>query len=268
MASYRDFIKAFHNVGLDSQSKVIVHAWLPSMDVGTAGAETLIGALLATIEIVITPTFTKKAMIVPPFGPADNALQYGTSEVHETIGEYFHPDLPSDEELGGFAEGIRCHPKAQRSNHPLLSFAGINAEQALSSQTLEAPWAPIKWLADADGDVVLLGADHTKNITIHYAERLAKRKQFIRWALADSKVIEVPHWPGCSRGFQAIVPRLSDVVREEVIGNSKVQAIPLRDLINVAAGWIREAPEALLCHETGCEYCAAVRASHRVSSSA
>jgi aminoglycoside 3-N-acetyltransferase len=268
MVSYRDFIKAFQDVGLDSQSKVILHAWLPALDTGTGGAESIIGALLATLELVITPTFTKKAMIVPPFGPQDNALRYGISETHESIGEHFHADLPSDEEMGKIAEMIRCHPRAQRSDHPLLSFAGIHAEEALSSQSLEKPWAPIKWLADADGDVVLLGADHTRNVSIHYAEHLAQRKQFLRWALTDSKVVEVPHWPGCSRGFQAIAPRLSGVVREVALGRTTVQAIPLRDLINIAAGWIREAPEALLCHEEGCEYCAAIRASHRISSSA
>jgi aminoglycoside 3-N-acetyltransferase len=265
MLTYRDFIKAFHELGLVSESNVLVYASIPALGEVSGGAETLVGALLATARVVVTPTFTTKAMITPPFGPEDNAIQYIASEENETILEQFHKELPADPALGELAEIIRRHPKAQRSDHPLLSFAGVNAADFLSSQSLEEPWAPIKNLADADGDVLLLGVDHTANVAIHYAELLAGRKQFLRWAIWEGRIVEVPHWPGCTKGFQSIAEKLEGVVREKALGGGFAQAIPLRDLINIAKGWIREDPEAMLCQDPGCEYCKVVRISHNTS---
>jgi aminoglycoside 3-N-acetyltransferase len=266
MVSYRDFIKVFKEVGLSSESQILIHASLSNLGEVSGGSETVVGAIIATVHAVVTPTFTSKAMIIPPFGPEENAINYDTSGDEGVIGEVFHQDMPTDQRLGEFAEIIRCHPKAYRSGHPLLSFSGVNAESLLSSQSLEKPWAPIKNLADADGDVVLLGVDHTANISLHYAEALAGRRQFLRWAMWEGKVVEVPHWPGCSKGFEGIASKITDVVRQMPIGESTLKAIPLRDLINIASGWIREDPEALLCHDPKCEYCQTIRASNRVAS--
>jgi aminoglycoside 3-N-acetyltransferase len=261
MITYRDFIRGYQELGLISENKVLVHASLPALGGVAGGVETVAGALLATTHVVITPTFTTKAMIIPPFGPEDNAIQYETMGEKENDLESYHIDLPADQDLGELAEVIRCQPKAYRSSHPLLSFAGINASDFLSDQSLEDPWKPVKRLADADGDVLLIGADHSLNVSIHYAELLAGRRQFIRWAIWDGKVVEVPHWPGCSKGFESIAPKLEGVIRYVPLGQASLQAIPLRDLINIAKGWIREDPGALLCQDPDCEYCRIVRTS-------
>jgi aminoglycoside 3-N-acetyltransferase len=262
MLSYRDLTKAFHSAGLGSNSRVLLHASIPAIGEVAGGAETLLGAIIATVETIITPTFTKKAMIIPPFGPEDNALDYSTTQDLETVGEIFHADLTPDTDLGEIAVTMLRHPESSRSNHPLLSFAGVNADEALATQTLDEPWAPIKWMADADGDVCLLGVDHTWNVALHFAETLAERKQFLRWAMVEGKVVEVPYFPGCSKGFQDIVPHLEGIVRMVPIGDTVVQLFPLRDLINIAAGRIREDPKAYLCDEPECKFCEGIRASH------
>jgi aminoglycoside 3-N-acetyltransferase len=263
MYSYRDLIKAYHELGITPESQLIIHASSHAVSEITGGAETLAGSLMASTCCLITPSFTKKAMIIPPFGPEDNAISYDDSKEEESIGEPFHIELPADPEVGELAEILRRHPGSQRSNHPLLSFAGINSAELLSAQSLEEPWAPIKGLAKADGDVLLFGADHSANISIHYAELLANRKQFLRWAMWEGKVVEVPHWPGCSKGFPKIDSKLSGVVREVSIDGTFLQTIPLRDLINIAKGWILEDPDALLCDEPECQYCNLVRISNK-----
>jgi aminoglycoside 3-N-acetyltransferase len=265
MLSYRDFSRAFQGLGLTSESQVLVHASLPALGEITGGAKTIVGSLVASVHTIITPTFTTNTMITPPYGPDDNALQYDAPMDVESIGVPFTLDLPADKACGEFAEIIRLHPEARRSNHPLLSFAGVNAEELLSDQTLENPWAPIRYLADEDGDILLIGADHTANVAIHYAESLAGRKQFTRWAMWNGKVVEVPQWPGCSKGFQSIASKLDGVIREVQLGRAVLYAIPLRDLINIAKGWIQEDPEALLCQDPDCAYCKTVRKSIEVS---
>lgn len=264
MLSYRDFIRAFDELDLGSHSRVIVHASLTALGEVAGGAETIVGSLLSTCGTVIMPTFTYRTMITPPVGPSDNAIGYGSVDEENLMAEFYHPDMSADPAMGIVAETLRQHPKATRSAHPILSFTGVNTQEALHMQTLEEPLAPIGWLAEYDGDVLLLGVDHTANTSLHYAERQAGRKQFLRWALTPRGVVACPVYPGCADGFQAIVPRLDGVVRRVLLGQSMVEAIPLRDLIHIAVSWMHEDPRALLCDRLGCERCAATRASVRV----
>ena len=139
------------------------------------------------------------------------------------------------------------------------SFAGIGAQEILETQTLNEPFAPIDALAKAGGDVIVLGADPPANVALHLAEQRAGRKQFIRWALTPQGVVECPGFPGCSRGFGAIEDKLAGVVQRGKVGAFPVVRLPLRDLINIASGWIRQDPQALLCTNADCPFCTAVR---------
>ena len=115
---------------------------------------------------------------------------------------------------------------------------------------------------EASGWVLLMGVDQTVNTSIHYAEVLAGRKQFVRWALTQEGVVECPGFPGCSDGFQAVSPPLQDVIRTVEIGESLVQAIPLVHLVDTACAMIKANPMALLCDREDCERCNAVRAAY------
>jgi aminoglycoside 3-N-acetyltransferase len=105
----------------------------------------------------------------------------------------------------------------------------------------------------------MLGVDHTSNTSIHYAEKLAGRKQFVRWALTRHGVVECPGFPGCSDGFQSLAPRLEPITRRVQIGPAQVQAISLAGLAERVCAWIAEDPQALLCSKPYCERCQAVR---------
>jgi aminoglycoside 3-N-acetyltransferase len=130
----------------------------------------------------------------------------------------------------------------------------------IHSQTIYSPLAPIAALAEQDGWVLLLGVDQTVNTSIHYAEKLAGRRQFVRWALTMDRVVECPGFPGDSSGFNDIAPYIEAEVRQVQIGPARVQAIPLKTLINAVVNRINEDPLALLCQRDDCERCQAVRA--------
>lgn len=266
MLTYRDFKVAFRDLDLGLHSRVIVHASLQAFEPVAGGAGSIVGALLSTVEMVLTPTFTTRTMVTPAMGPPDNAMNYGGALELNSDATFFTPDLPADPDMGEVAEIIRLHPDARRSHHPILSFAGVNVDEALASQSIADPFAPVAWLAEFDGDVILLGVDHTANVSLHYAERKAGREQFTRWALTPEGVVACPGFPGCPDGFQAITPRLEAVVRRVQVGPSTIEAIPLRDMVNIATGWIHEDPRALLCDQLGCPRCAATRALVRLHS--
>jgi aminoglycoside 3-N-acetyltransferase len=266
MLTYRDFKTAFSELDLGLHSRLIVHASLQAFEPVAGGTNSIVGALLSTVEMVLTPTFTTRTMVTPAVGPPDNAINYGDALGLNNDAMFFTPDLPADPDMGDVAEIIRCHPDARRSSHPILSFAGLNVDEALESQSIEDPFAPISWLADFDGDVLLVGVDHTANVSLHYSEKAAGRVQFTRWALTPEGVVACPGFPGCPDGFQAIAPRLEAVVRRVQVGHGTIEAIPLRDLVNIAVGWIHEDPRAMLCDRLGCPRCSTTRALVRLDS--
>lgn len=263
MASYRALLTALRDLGLTPRSRVIAHVSLPALGPLAGGAESVLGALLASSETLIMPSFTFSTMVIPGAGPSENGIVYSTTDHASALADFYDPDMPADPSMGEVVEVLRRHPDATRSPHPILSFVGIRAEEALASQTLEEPLAPIRHLADGDGDILLMGTDQTANTSLHFAERLAGRKQFIRWALTPSGVVECPAFPGCSDGFQAIEPHLAGVVRQVRLGPAKLQLVPLRDLIHLTVAWLREDPRALLCDRPTCDRCRDVRAAVR-----
>lgn len=238
---------------------VIAHASLKAFGHIEGGAEMMLAALLDSVRGIIMPTFTYKSMLNPEVGPPRNGITYGSETDLNKLAEAFHPDMPADKMMGVLPEFLRKHPKAKRSSHPIQSFAGIRADAVINSQRIYDPLSPIGMLAEQDGWVLLLGVDHTVNTSIHYAEKLAGRLQFIRWALLQDRVVECSGFPGDSDGFNVIAPSLEKYTRHVEIGDALVQAVHLKSLIKVVMDQIKENPFALLCQRQDCERCTAVR---------
>lgn len=258
MVNYHGLRSAFQDLGLAGKP-IIAHASLKPFGYIQNGADAVLQALSESVQSVIMPTFTYRTMITPSVGPPDNGISYGGDEYYNREALPFTLDLPADSMMGILPETLRNHPSAKRTAHPILSFAGVGAGAMLETQTLSEPFAPIGALADLDGWVVLINVDHTVNTSIHYAEKLAGRRQFIRWALLRDRVMECPNFPGDSSGFNAIARHLLPDTRRVEMGEAFIQAVPLGRLLEVVQELIRKDPLALLCHRTDCERCNAVR---------
>jgi aminoglycoside 3-N-acetyltransferase len=239
---------------------VIAHASLSAFGKVQGAAATLLGATLSNVEGLIMPTFTYKTMVIPQVGPPDNGLSYGSTPKKNRLAKFYWPDMPADRLMGVVAETLRQHPRAQRSNHPILSFAGINVDHTLEAQTLTNPLGVIEQCLEDQGWVLLLGVDHTVNTSIHYGEKVAGRKQFTRWALTPQGMVECPGFPGCSHGFNAIAAHLESWTRQTQAEGVVIQAIPLVELIHTVVELISEDPQALLCDKVDCQRCSSVRA--------
>jgi aminoglycoside 3-N-acetyltransferase len=255
-ASLSDLKTAFSKLGL-SKNLVIAHASLKAFD--SLDANTMLDALLDSTRGIIMPAFTYQTMLNPEVGPPHNGMTYGSEADLNKMAEPFHADMPVDKMMGVLPEILRKHPKAKRSVHPIQSFAGINANAIVNSQTIFDPFAPIAALAEQDGWVLLLGVDHTVNTSIHYGEKLAGRMQFIRWALMGDRVVECGGFPGDSDGFNAIAIDVEKYTRRVEINGASVQAIHLKSLLNAVVQKITANPFALLCTRPDCERCNAVR---------
>ena len=262
MSGYDGLFSAFQTLGLQNKP-VIAHASLKPFGYIHGGAEAVLAAMLDSFSGVIMPTHTYKTKIIPDMGPPNNGLVYGNGIYKNKMAVPFQVTLPVDPMMGILPETLRNHPLSVRTAHPILSFAGVNADYALFTQTLYEPLAPIGVLAEQDGWVILINVDHTVNTSIHYAERLTGRKQFVRWALVDDRVVECPNYPGDSMGFQAIEEHIRDDTRRVQLGEAFIDAVPLKRLLEVVQRLIRKDPFALLCERTDCERCNAVKLTGR-----
>ncbi len=258
MISYTELKFALTSLGL-TNNPVIVHASLRAFGPIDGGAGTLIKILLASTRGVMMPSFTYKTMVIPEVGPPNNAINYGSQRDQNRLAEPFQPEMPVDKMMGVLPDILRKHPAAVRTFHPILSFCGVEVDAMLASQTIFNPLAPIALLAEQDGWALLLGVDHTVNTAIHYAEKLAGRKQFIRWALTPERVVECPNFPGDSSGFQDIAQELEGFSRFAQVQSVRIQAVPLKPLLEVVVQRLRSDPTALLCTREDCERCREVR---------
>jgi aminoglycoside 3-N-acetyltransferase len=254
----RDLLLGLRELHLGN-APVIVHSSLKSFGEVEGGAETVVNALLGVFQSVLVPTFTYKTMLTPLTGPEHNAITYGSGENQNRMAEFYTPRMPADPLMGIIPETLRTHAGAERSIHPIQSFAGINAINLVKAQTMENPLGPLGALEKEGGWVVLMGVDHTVNTSIHYAEKLAGRKQFLRWALTPKGVLECPGFPGDSAGFQAIAADIEKFTRKVQIGAANVQAVPLAMIFKVVITRIKKDPLALLCQQADCERCGEIR---------
>jgi aminoglycoside 3-N-acetyltransferase len=259
MIGFSDLVSALRKLDLPPGVPLVAHASLSAFGPVEGGAQTVVDALLSVFPVLMMPAFTYKTMIIPDDGPANNGLVYGTYTDANRQAQFFRPSMPVDRLIGAIPEALRLHPGARRSLHPILSFVGVNADRFLDSQSIAEPLAPFRLLIDAEAWVLLLGVDHAVNTAIHFAERLAGRKQFIRWALTPRGVVECPGFPGCSDGFIAIAPRLAYAVRQGWAGKAQMQAVPMVDLVGITRAWLEVDPLALLCDHSYCERCQALR---------
>ena len=258
MLGYDELKSAFQELGL-ANKPVIAHASLQPFGYIQNGADTMLGALTDSVKSLVMPTFTYKTMITPEVGPPNNGITYGGDGDLNKMAQPFTHDMPADPMMGVLPETLRNHPLAKRTSHPILSFAGIGANMILGAQTLYEPLAPIAALADEDGWVMLINVDHSVNTSIHYGEKLAGRKQFIRWAVMENRVVECPNFPGDSSGFDAITSYIKPDTRRVDTGEAFIQAIPLKRLLEAVQELIKIDPLALLCQREDCERCNAVR---------
>jgi aminoglycoside 3-N-acetyltransferase len=261
MNSYRDLFNGLSQLGIERHQPVMVHVAESSYEKVKGGAETILTAILAAVDDIIAPSFTHQTLIIPKEGPLNNAMEYGIGDDVNASAEFYYPNLPPDQDLGRFIEVLRKHPQARRSDHPILSFVGVGVDMAIRTQNWSEPLSTIGVLRDLEGWVLLVGGDHALNFSLHFAERIARRKQFIRWALTPNGIVECPNIPGCSRGFNAIDAHASEFSHMVELNGLCLRAFPLKPLLETATSVIKNDPFALLCDHYDCLHCESVRQS-------
>lgn len=261
MIGFAELKHAFDELDL-ADATVIAHASMKKFDTIRGAAKTLIQAMVSSFRGVIMPTFTYKTMITPEVGPPNNGIKYGSGKDRNILAEPFRIDMPPDKMMGIVPLALLHQKGVLRTSHPILSFAGIQADEILLAQTLFDPLAPIRELGEKEGWVVLINLDHSVNTSIHYGEKLAGRGQFVRWAMTPGRIVECTGFPGDSSGFNVIEEYIKPNTRRVDMDNGAfIQAVRVQRVLDATVEMIKRDPLALLCKREDCERCNAVRNS-------
>jgi len=260
----QDIMDGLHSLGLDRSSSVIVHSSLSSFGYVDGGAEAVCRALTETCGTLLLPGGTWDCTGIPappgmprPHNANEPAANWQEFDERLSKATSFRMDLPVDRWLGRIPDTLRLAYSPLRTSHPLFSYLAIgpDAERLLGAQRPDWPLGPIEAL---DGDVLLLGVDHTSNTTIHLAEQLLGRSRFYRYAKgADGLWTELPNIPGDSHRFDAIEPELRSATKEVRIGECRARRIPVAAVLAVTTRMILADPAALLCTDDPACRCAA-----------
>jgi aminoglycoside 3-N-acetyltransferase len=163
-------------LGVRPGSVLLVHTRMSALGWVCGGPQAVVGALLDALGpdgTLVVPTHTN--------GNSDPS-EWENPPVPEEWWPVIRAAMPPYDPartpalaLGAVPELVRTWPGARRSAHPHYSFAAVGpaagtvtAAHALESGLGEE--SPLARVHDLDGDVLLLGAGHGSNTSLHLAE--------------------------------------------------------------------------------------------------
>lgn len=166
-------------LGIGAGELIMVHASLSALGWVAGGPQAVVQALLQVVGetgTVVMPS--QSGQLSDPKGWKDPPLpDHWIDDARAALPAYDRWLTPT-RGMGAVVECFRRHPKAVRSDHPLLSFVAVGADAAaivadhtvLDGFTMSSP---LGRLYDRNATLVLLGVDHGSTTVLHLAEERA-----------------------------------------------------------------------------------------------
>lgn len=243
---------------------LMVHVSLRSLGTPiTGGADTLLDALLTRGRTVLVPAFTEPQFGLPApaaLRPARNGVDYRTFPAEPASPEgtaYTRGCGLINTGLGVFPATLIKRDGAVRGDHPLNSFAATGPQAAglIAAQSSADVYGPIRELAAREGRILLIGVGLNRMTAIHLAEQQSGRRLFLRWAKTADGRVSTFEVGSCSEGFPRLEPVLAQYAYPAVVGDSRWQAFPARQVLDAASTAIREDQSITRCCDSNCLLC-------------
>ncbi len=186
--------------------------------------------------------------------------------------EPFNPaETRADPELGVVADTFWRLPGVLRSDHPMAFAAAGPLAPAIVADPLplppHLPASPVGRVHDLDGQVLLLGVDHTANTTLHLAELLADvpyRLPKQCTVLRDGRPVRVEYSENdhCCQRFALIEDWLAGRATVGPVGHAAAVLVRSRAVVDAVVPRLRADP-LLFLHgpDAHCAECDAARDS-------
>ena len=165
----------------------------------------------------------------------------------------FDPDLTPTRAMGTIPETFRKQRGVLRSVHPHVSFSarGPRAEEITGNHSLAnglGEGSPLGRLYDLHGHVLLLGAGHERNTSMHLAEY---RADYATKRIIEDGAPAATGWVSFSEfetdssdfdrlGEAFLQSEAGRAVRRGRVGLADSQLMPQRDVVDFAVHWLEE----------------------------
>jgi aminoglycoside 3-N-acetyltransferase len=190
----------------------------------------------------------------------------------------FDPATTPTHLMGITAELFRQQPGVVRSGHPGASFAaaGPLAVRICAPQPLSPPHgpdSPVGRVHDLDGQVLLLGVEHSESTTLHVAEAIAGVPYSVSHpcVVAEggaTRTVMIAETDHCCVRFRLADDwlRARRLQNEGAVGSGHARLSRARDIVAVVVERLKRDPLIFLCAPSArCEECDAARASVAVA---
>lgn len=247
-----------HGLGVEPGSVVLVHSSLSAMGWVCGGAVAVILALQEALESDGTLVMPAHSSGLSEPGKWENPpVPESWWPVIRANMPAYDPRLTPTSNMGVIAENFRMQRGVLRSSHPQVSFCacGPRATHIIDDHSLAfglGEDSPLARIYDLNGLVLLLGASHGSNTSLHLAEYRADFPT--RRIVQEGAPITMS---GSRRWttFEEVEPDSSDfgrigedflrsdagkVVRQGRVGLADCQLMPQRDVVDFAVGWLEE----------------------------
>ena len=248
-----DIKKALSNIGLKKGDTVMVHTSLSSVGYVIGGAQTVIDALIETVDkegTIMMPTQSWKNLD-PETGVHWDAEKTDWELIRQNWPAYERSITPTNT-MGVVAEMFRSWPGTIRSNHPARSVAawGRFAEYLTDNHDLSdifGETSPIGKLYELNGYVLLIGVDYDKNTSIHLSDVRAQypcKHNCIEhsaimedghrvWKAYETLYVDGEDFCEIGKAFE-----MSHVVKKQTLGNAEMRLMKQRELVDFSTKWI------------------------------
>ena len=253
-----DVDATIRDLGLGGRA-VCVHSSLRSFGTLEGGPDTLIDAFLDAGSTLLVPSHSWgfASNHRPGMRPERNGWDYSMNVAPPAFPGRFSVDSNAvDRNMGAIPRAVLARPERRRGNHPLASFTAIGplAVDLVGKQCGDEVHAPLRALAEHDGAIVMIGVGLTRMTLLHYAEEVAGRAQFRRWALDGVDTVMVESG-GCSEGFERLAPVLAPIETDRDVGPSRWRCFSAAEVVARAAAAIKADPHATHCGLRTCSRC-------------
>jgi aminoglycoside 3-N-acetyltransferase len=240
-------------LGVRPGSVLLVHSSLSALGWVVGGAPAVAAALLDALG-------PEGTLVVPTHTTANSdPAGWGAPPVPEAwwpvIREHlpaFDPAITPAHGLGVIPEVVRTWPGALRSDHPQVSFAAVGpaAAEITAGHALDSGFgerSPVARVEALDGDVLLLGAGHGSNSSLHLAEHRVPHparetsaaavmtREGRRWVQWEDVAADEGDFPALGAAFDA-----TGAVRIGTVGRADARLMRVRELVEFGVGWMVE----------------------------
>ncbi|MCK6264468.1 AAC(3) family N-acetyltransferase [Vibrio sp. ZSDE26] len=257
MLTEKDLIKQINEAGL-ANSSLCLHSAYRSFGALEEGPQTVINAFQKSGCTLVCPAFYYESQAFPvKQNYQNNGVDYQAVNEMRTVS--FTGSIDQIEAcMGVIPKQLLKQEGTLRTYHPSNSFAvlGPDAQALIADQSELNVYSIYKniYQNPRPAYIVLAGVDFTSCTPIHFAEEVAGRRLFRRWAVSNGQVTETEEG-SCSNGFEKLREQIQNIESVITLGNGEARIYEFHVFIDAVAKIIVENPDVTHCEDDNCIRC-------------